>query len=125
MKNKKIWTGLLSCLTALAMSLPVHAETFYGDDSWSVVFNGRLVSSFSTADINDVAGGMQPGDNVIVTLRLKNENPTATDWYMQNEVLYSWRTGAPTARPAAARIPIGSLIQIIPERCRLCSTATR
>ena len=91
MKNKKIWTGLLSCLTALAMSLPVHAETFYGDDSWSVVFNAekQMVSSFSTADINDVVGGMQPGDNVIVTLRLKNENPTATDWYMQNEVLYS------------------------------------
>ena len=91
MKNKKIWTGLLSCLTALAMSMPVHAETFYGDDSWSVVFNAekQMVSSFSTADINDVVGGMQPGDNVIVTLRLKNENPTATDWYMQNEVLYS------------------------------------
>ncbi len=91
MKNKKIWTGLLSCLTALAIALPVHAETFYGDDSWSVVFNAQkqMVSTFSTADINDVVGGMQPGDNVIVTLKLKNENPTATDWYMQNEVLYS------------------------------------
>ena len=91
MKNKKIWTGLLSGLTALAMVLPVHAETFYGDDSWSVVFNAerQMVSTFSTSDINDVVGGMQPGDNVIVTLKLKNDNPTATDWYMQNEVLYS------------------------------------
>lgn len=91
MRKHKIWMGLLSGLTALGMVLPVHAETFYGDDSWNVSFTAanEMVSSFSTANINDVIGGMQPGDNVIITLDLKNENPTATDWYMQNEVLYS------------------------------------
>lgn len=91
MKNKRIWMGMLSGLMAFGMALPVHAETFYGDESWNVTFSpaNEMVSSFSTADINDVVGGMQPGDNVIITLKLKNENPTATDWYMQNEVLYS------------------------------------
>ena len=91
MKNKRIWMGMLSGLTAFGMAIPVHAETFYGDESWNVTFSpaNEMVSSFSTADINDVVGGMQPGDNVIITLKLKNENPTATDWYMQNEVLYS------------------------------------
>lgn len=91
MKNKRIWMGMLSGLMAFGMVLPVHAETFYGDESWNVTFSpaNEMVSSFSTADINDVVGGMQPGDNVIITLKLKNENPTATDWYMQNEVLYS------------------------------------
>lgn len=91
MKNKRMWMGMLSGLMALGLVLPVHAETFYGDESWNVTFSSanEMVSSFSTADINDVVGGMQPGDNVIITLKLKNENPTATDWYMQNEVLYS------------------------------------
>ncbi len=91
MKKKKIWMGMLSGLMALGMVLPVHAETFFGDESWNVTFSpeNEMVSSFSTADINDVVSGMQPGDNVIITLKLKNENPTATDWYMQNEVLYS------------------------------------
>lgn len=91
MRNKRIWMGMLSCLTAFGMALPVHAETFYGDENWNVAFTQEkeMVSSFSTADINDVVGGMQPGDNVIITLKLKNENPTTTDWYMQNEVLYS------------------------------------
>ena len=91
MRKHKIWTGLLSGLAVLGMVLPVQAETFYGDDSWHVSFTAanEMASSFSTADINDVIGGMQPGDNVIITLDLKNENPTATDWYMQNEVLYS------------------------------------
>ena len=91
MKNKKIGTWLLSGLMLLGLALPVQAETFYGEDSWNVTFssNNEMVSSFSTADINDVVGGMQPGDNVIITLQLKSENATATDWYMRNEVLYS------------------------------------
>ena len=85
------YTGLLTGLAVLTAAVPVHAETFYGDDSWNVAFTAekQMVSSFSTADINDVVGGMQPGDNVIITLDLKNQNPTPTDWYMQNEVLYS------------------------------------
>ena len=91
MKNRKIGTWLLSGLMLLGLAFPVQAETFYGDDSWNVTFtsNNEMVSSFNTADINDVVGGMQPGDNVIITLKLKSENATATDWYMQNEVLYS------------------------------------
>ncbi len=75
MKNKRIWMGMLSGLTAFGMVLPVNAETFYGDESWNVTFSpaNEMVSSFSTTDINDVVGGMQPGDNVIITLKLKNE----------------------------------------------------
>ncbi len=91
MKKKKIWMGLLSVLTACSMAVPVHAETFYGDENWNVSFtaDNQMVSSFATSDINDVVGGMQPGDNVIITLKLRNDNSAATDWYMQNEVLYS------------------------------------
>ena len=91
MKNIKVGAWLLSGLMALGLALPAQAETFYGDSNWNVTFNAdnEMVSSFSTANINDVVGGMQPGDNVIITLRLKSENAAATDWYMQNEVLYS------------------------------------
>ena len=94
MRREKAMTVLWSGLTALGLLVPaltVHAETYYGDDGWNVVFTSEssMESSFNTADINDVVGGMQPGDNVIITLDLKNENQTATDWYMRNEVLYS------------------------------------
>lgn len=93
MKRVRAMTWLLSGLTALCLavpSLPVHAETYYGDDGWKVVFTSdkKMESTFNTKDINDVVSGMQPGDNVIITLDLKNENK-ATDWYMKNEVLYS------------------------------------
>ena len=91
MRKKKIGIYLLSCGIMLGQTMAVHAETFYGEDGWKVSFTSEneMVSSFSTADINDVVSGMQPGDNVIITLDLKNENPVVTDWYMQNEVLYS------------------------------------
>lgn len=91
MRKKKIGICLLSAGLILGQAMGVRAETFYGDDSWNVTFTAanEMASSFSTADINDVVGGMQPGDNVIITLELKNENPVVTDWYMQNEVLYS------------------------------------
>lgn len=94
MRRKKamgvLWSGL-AAFGLLVPALPVCAETYYGDDGWNVVFTSEssMESSFRTADINDVVGGMQPGDNVIITLDLKNENQTATDWYMRNEVLYS------------------------------------
>lgn len=88
--KKKISLFLL-CGLLLIQGLSAHAETFYGDETWNVTFNGEneMVSSFRTSDINDVVSGMQPGDNVIITLSLKNDNGTTTDWYMKNEVLYS------------------------------------
>lgn len=46
-------------------------------------------SNFKTSDMDDVIRGMQPGDNAIITLNLKNSNTETTDWYLRNEVLYS------------------------------------
>ncbi len=91
MRKQRALPYLLSSLVAFSFAIPVQAETYYGDENWKVAFTSedKMESSFSTADINDVIGGMQPGDNVIITLNLKNENRTTTDWYMRNEVLYS------------------------------------
>lgn len=91
MKKQNAWMLSLSAWMVCSLAFPAHAETYYGDESWKVAFTSekKMESSFTTADINDVVGGMQPGDNVIITLDLKNENKTATDWYMRNEVLYS------------------------------------
>lgn len=91
MRKQRALPYLLSSLVAFSFAIPAQAETYYGDENWNVAFTSedKMESSFSTADINDVIGGMQPGDNVIITLNLKNENRTTTDWYMRNEVLYS------------------------------------
>ena len=69
------WTGSDMARAVRQDSSPVQIFLFFMrstplfHQARSVVFNAekQMVSSFSTADINDVVGGMQPGDNVIVT----------------------------------------------------------
>ena len=70
--------------------LPAGAETFYGDDSWNVTFNGsKMVSSFHSSDIDDVILQIEPGDAAIIHVTLKNTSRKDTHWYMTNEILRS------------------------------------
>ncbi len=89
--RRQIWKLLLIVSLLASMTMTAYAETSYGSSDWSVTFSKdkKMVSNFKTSDLNDAIYGIQPGDNVIITLQLKNENDTATDWYMTNEVLYS------------------------------------
>lgn len=89
--KKKLFRLLLPGVLLVSVSLNVCAETSYGGSDWKVTFTDekKMESSFKTSDINDTIYGIQPGDNAIVELSLKNENSTATDWYMTNKVLYS------------------------------------
>lgn len=75
----------LGCIT------PARAETYYGDDNWHVAFTSeeKMESTFKTADLDEVVSGLQPGDNIIIELKLENEHKETTDWYMTNKVLYS------------------------------------
>ncbi len=75
----------------LGCMVPAQAETYYGDDSWHVAFTPEeeMESTFKTADLDEVVSGLQPGDNVIITLALENRHKETTDWYMTNKVLYS------------------------------------
>lgn len=79
-------TGLL-----LGTGIPARAETLYGDPDWQVTFTSdlKMESNFRTSALNDAVYGMQPGDTVILSLDLSNQNGSATDWYMTNKVLYS------------------------------------
>lgn len=89
--RRKIWKLLLAVSLLVSMPMTVYAETSYGNSDWAVTFtkDKKMESNFKTSDLNDVIYGIQPGDNVIINLALKNENDSATDWYMTNEVLYS------------------------------------
>ena len=88
---KKLFQLMLPAVLLASMAMSAHAETSYGGSDWRVTFTDedKMESSFKTSDINDTIYGIQPGDNAIVDLSLKNENGTATNWYMTNKVLYS------------------------------------
>ena len=81
---KKTVGFILSAALIFSLEIPVQAETFYGDEGWRVVFTEEkeMESTFRTSDLNDVIAGMQPGDRVIFSLGLSNENAAETDWYM-------------------------------------------
>lgn len=71
-------------------SLPAAAETFYGDDSWNVTFDGgKMTSSFHSKNIDDVICKMEPGDAAIIHIALKNTSRKTTHWYMRSEILKS------------------------------------
>ena len=88
---KKTLTLLICGLFLWGMlPLTAAAETFYGDDSWNVTFNGStMVSSFRSWDIDDVIYQMEPGDAAIIHITLKNTSRKTTHWYMTNEILRS------------------------------------
>ena len=74
--RRKRWKLLpvLGLLVTMAMSaVTANAETSHGNSDWSVVFSKdkKMVSNFKTSDINDAIYGIQPGDNVIITLALR------------------------------------------------------
>lgn len=77
---------LLGCL-----STPVQAQTMHGQENWQVTFtkDKKMESNFSTAEIDDVLYEMQPGDNAIIQVAIRNTNKETTDWYMSNDVLRS------------------------------------
>lgn len=89
--RKMMWKLFLLVGLLASMNITAYAETSHGNSNWSVVFtkDKKMETNFKTADLDEVIYGLQPGDNVIITLKLKNENKSATDWYMTNKVLYS------------------------------------
>lgn len=81
----------LSAGLAVSMPMAAYGETSYGSSDWNVSFteDNKMESTFRSSDLDEVIYGMQPGDNVIIELQLRNKNPETTDWYMTNEILYS------------------------------------
>lgn len=89
--KKKIWILFFFIGLLVSMNQTVQAETIKGSSDWSVTFtsDSRMDSNFKTSEMDELISGMQPGDTAVITINLKNENATATDWYMLNEVLAS------------------------------------
>lgn len=88
---KKVISMLLAMLLVAAVSASAFAEELKGGDGWSVTFTtaDKMASTFSTGAMSDAIKGIQPGDAITITVALKNDNASETDWYMTNKVLHS------------------------------------
>ncbi len=83
--------ALLLMVLVLSFNTKVFADELSGSDNWNAEFTSekQMVSNFSTGDFVDVLEDLQPGDSAIFKVTIKNSYPTATDWYMTNEVIES------------------------------------
>ena len=88
---KKVIGILLSALCLLSLGTTAFADHFDGQNGWTVTYtsDGKMASNFHTKDYNDPIKGLQPGDDMTLTVTLKSENAQRADWYMTNEVLHS------------------------------------
>lgn len=87
--RKKIMTFIL--LAGLLASAPAtaHAESLTSESNVSFTSENKLAADYTSADMNNAVYNLQPGDDITITLNLKNENTVAANWYMTNEVLQS------------------------------------
>ncbi len=101
---KKIMS-MFAVLFLLIMSVPAaaFADSMKTDEKWGVTFtkDNELVSNFETEKFNDAIYGLQPGDDVTITLKLINGNQETADFYMLNRVVQSLEDASKTAGGAA------------------------
>ncbi|MBE6994739.1 MAG: hypothetical protein E7423_08885 [Ruminococcaceae bacterium] len=89
--KKRVLTLTLALVLAFGLAVPASAEHFTGGDNWRVRFTEgqEMESTFRSQELTEAVSGLQPGDDIVFSLTLQNDNENSTDWYMSNKVLYS------------------------------------
>ena len=100
---KKILRILLALTLVLSMGLTASAEHLSGADGWKVTLTAdmKLVPNFSEEDYADSIVGLQPGDDITLTVAIENKSDEETAWYMANEVLNSLEDSSEAAAGGA------------------------
>ncbi len=89
--KKNIFAFILILSLMLVMPLSASADHNFGEEGWTVEFveGDKLESNFKTSLIADMTSNMQPGDDIIFTITLKNSSGKTADWYVLNEIVNS------------------------------------
>lgn len=90
--RKKLMGLLLAFSLVSAASMETRADELTGKEGWQVTFTSerQMVDNFTKGEMDDAISDMEPGDSILLTINLKNDNKEeVTDWYMLNEVVHS------------------------------------
>ena len=87
--RKRLLTLVLLAGTLICAPAAARAETLTSERNISFTSDNKLSEDRSAADLNSAVYELQPGDDITITLNLKNDNASAANWYMTNEVLQS------------------------------------
>lgn len=89
MKRIRIF-ALAAVIAALVLALPATALANSLDGGTGTVTytaDGKMVEEYPSGGFD--FSGLQPGDDITISVTLKHENAEPGDWYMSNEVLES------------------------------------
>lgn len=92
---KKYSSILMTLCLMWGVMTPVHADHLDGKEGWTVTYTkgGKLESNFNE-EMRDAVEGLQPGDDITLTVTLNSKNKDETDWYMSNEAVKSLEDGS-------------------------------
>ncbi|MBR0417372.1 MAG: MucBP domain-containing protein [Firmicutes bacterium] len=89
--KKKIIALLLATLLVVLSYAAVYADHLKGKEGWEVELNAseEVVSTFDSDEIADAFSNLQPGDDLTLTVKVKNTSDKEVDWYILNQVVHS------------------------------------
>lgn len=75
------------------MGPAAQARTFYGNPNWQVSFKDKIEMNFMSNEIAEILQDIEPGDGVVLSIKVTNLNTKSVDWYMKNDVIRSQEDG--------------------------------
>lgn len=91
--KKKIICLILAIMVLFGLSTQTYANHLTGKQDWLVTFTPgeKMEANWDKGKVNtefsDEVRQLQPGDDITFTVKLTNQHPQTTDWYMTNKVL--------------------------------------
>ena len=99
---KKILSVFLAAFLLLALSVTASADSLVHDPVHVTFTAGsEMVEDYTYTELWDAMSALRPGDDITVTIMLKNENAENVDWYMSNQVLASLEDNSLSANGGA------------------------
>lgn len=89
---KKLLATILGLVMAFALPVTTaRADHIEGSTGWYVEYNsaGRLVDNYTQKSWADNVSQLQPGDDITLSIEIRQTNDADSDWYLSNAVLKS------------------------------------
>lgn len=92
---KRILSAIVGLVLVLCLPSVALADHIDGSTGWYVEYNsgGQVVDNYTQRSWADNISKLQPGDDITLTVEIRQSNDTPADWYLSNAVLKSLEDG--------------------------------
>ena len=92
---KRVISAIVGLVLMLALPTVAFADHIEGSTGWFVEYNsaGSLEDNYTQRSWADNISKLQPGDDITLTVEIRQSNDTSADWYLSNAVLKSLEDG--------------------------------